>query len=224
MFKINRLDINNTKNYVQEVNKIFNQRILHYWDKENWKKYHITLPLYENYILYFLTHTLYRQNALRYEFCNYEKTLERGVGVCSQAATALADFFNKQGIHTNVIAWPLHVITEVEVEPGVWWTVDPDYGVTIPYSIEDINKQPSLIEPFFRQAGYSNEMIEKVLQTYSYPDKTKFPYNGPGYANCNSIRKKVEDWSYVFIWLIPLLLITPLAFQKIKKLYVSQKK
>ena len=90
--------------------------------------------------------------------------------------------------------------------------------------MSQINNQPNLIKPFFEKAGYSDKTINQLVKVYSHPHKNIFKYNSHGYANCNGIRKKVEDWSYVFVWIIPLLLILPLTVLKIKEKYARRKK
>ncbi len=190
------------KKYVTTVNKALNRSILHNWNTPNDYKYNIILPIYENYILYILTHTFFRKNALRYEFCNYKKTVERGVGFCSQISTALADILNKKGIPTNVISWPQHVITEVQVADNEWWVVDPDYGVIVKNSIDTITKNPSLIIPAYKQAGYSNDemlYLMKIFNEDNVNNRIIYTHTGSGYANCNGVRKIIEDLSYIFI-------------------------
>ncbi len=211
----------NKKAYIYKVNNAINKSILHYWTGKHEKDYNIILPFYENYILYILTHTFYRKSALHYEFCNYKKTIARGVGLCSQSSTALADILNKKGIHANIITWPQHTVTEVEIKPNIWWIADPDYGVIMEHSMKDINTNPSIIESYYLKAGYSKSTVQNLILVFSSNKKKVFWYNGPGYANCNGIRGKVEYWSYIFIWIIPIVLVLPYSLIKIREKYAK---
>ena len=215
----------NTEQYVRNVTYAINKGILHYWSGKNDKKYNVILPFYENYILFILTHTLFRQSALKYEFCNYKKTIARGVGWCSQESTALADLLNKKHIPTNIISWPQHVVTEIQITNNKRWVVDPDYGVIIEHSINDIAKDPSILIPVYKHAGYSNKEIKRLMTIFNSSNinqRTIYKHNGPGYANCNGIRKLIEDLSYIFIWIIPTFLIVPFTWINLKKKYVKK--
>ncbi len=207
-----------TEDYIIKANDVVNKSLLHYWEDDKAKKYNIILPLSENWILYFLTHLFFRESALKYKFCNHKKTIQRGVGVCSQASIALADILNRKKIKTNIISWPEHTVTEVEVKPGEWWIADPDYGIIIRHSISEIEKNPSLIIPYY-SAKYPANICRKLEEIFAKPERKIFTHDGPGYSNCNGIRKTVESWSYIFKWIIPLIMIgafTPSLFKKKK--------
>ena len=208
--------IKNKEQYVRNVNYAINKSVLHYWTGKHEKDYNVILPFYENYLLSTFVQLFY-DNPPRYEFCNYKKTLERGVGWCSQVSLALSDVLNKKNIHTNVIAWPDHVVTEVEVAKDKWWMVDPDYGVIVPYSMKDIDTNPSIIKDFYKKAGYSESTAQNLVSVFSSNKKKVHLYNGPGFTECNAKRKYIEDASYIFIWIIPLILIFPYLFIFIKK-------
>jgi hypothetical protein len=209
--------ITDKKEYVRKVNEAINKGILHYWTGEHEKDYNVILPFYENYILYLLARTPGYKSVPRHEFCDYKKTIERGVGFCSQVSIALADILNKKNIHTNVIAWPQHTITEVEIDKNKWWTVDPDYGVVIEHKIDEIAKNPNLIKEPYKKHGYTENNIQGLMEIYSSPNRITYRYDEKGFGNCNTTRKFKENLYYILIWIIPLILMMPLFLLKIRK-------
>ena len=123
------------KEYVYRINKIINKGTAHYWKNEGIKKYNLRVPIWENYLLHF------NYFNKKYEYSNYKKAIERGVGLCSQQAIIVTGILNDNGINAQIIGLSGHVVLRTEVENNIWYIVDPDYGIIIPYDIFEIEKK-----------------------------------------------------------------------------------
>jgi len=207
-----------TKEYVQNVNKIINQSIAHYWEDEGISKYRLTIPPYENYVLFslrFIFPSIYE----KYEYCSYDKALKRGVGLCSQHAIVITDFLNKKGLETRIVGLDGHVVATVKVDKDEWWILDPDFGVVIPYNLQKIESSPELVKSYYAKVAYKNKPIypETLENIYEARGNIIYPVGVSGYTDCNWKKVIIERSSYILKWLIPILLTTPLVYSMIRK-------
>ncbi|MFQ6121201.1 MAG: hypothetical protein ACE5KE_15095, partial [Methanosarcinales archaeon] len=123
--------------YVFRITKIIHEGIVNYWPDEGIEKYNLRVPIWENYLLYlasFIKPDIYR----KYEYANYNKAIERGVGLCSQQALIVTGILNDHGIDAEIIALNGHFVLRAQVTENTWYVVDPDYGVVIPHDIFEI--------------------------------------------------------------------------------------
>lgn len=196
---------NNPKEFAIKANEVVNNGIAHYWLDEGISKYNLRVPLIENYIL-FASSYLYPSGFKKYEFCDYEKALERGVGLCSQHSIILSQFLSRSDIENKIIGLSGHVVitAQVEQETDTWWVFDPDYGVTIEHNIEAIENDPKLIRIFYSNEGYSQDNIA-MLEGIFGKDGNDISDNVKSYST--SKKYYFEKASYVGIWLIPLILL-----------------
>ena len=196
------------KAYVSLVNEAANQGIAHYWLDEGIDKYNLRVPLTENYLLYAASY-VHPKRFLKYEFADYRKAVERGVGLCSQHAIVAAEILRQKGISTRIIGLTGHVVATARVDDGKneWWILDADYGVVIPHHIEDIEKAPGIVAPYYRARGYDEDVVATLVEIYGKEGNVVHPGEGaPGYTP-----KKYwgETLIYVLVWLIPLALMLP---------------
>ena len=148
-------NIKNKKDYVKKLVFAINKNIAHYWRDEGRIKYNLTIPFYENYLLW-LAQYLRPEIYKKYEFCNYKKAIERKVGLCSQHAIILCGILNEKSIPCKIVGLSGHVVAMAKVNERENWILDADYGVIIPFSIKKIEKNPAIIVPFYeRKLTYS---------------------------------------------------------------------
>ena len=192
------------KAYVTRINQAISNGIAHYWKDAGMKKYNIRIPIYENYILYFAGH-LFPKHFKRYEFSNYKRAIERGVGLCSQHSIILAEVLEKNGVDAKIIGLSCHVVVMAQVnkDNDTWWILDPDFGVTINKNIDEIEKSPEIIQSYYIDKGYNETTVSTVTNCYRningiYEDA----YSYSGWK-----RYYIEKFSYIIIWIIPLLLL-----------------
>jgi glycosyltransferase involved in cell wall biosynthesis len=205
--KVNK-PIVDKKEYVVELNQAVNQGIAHYWRDEGINKYNIRIPLHENYLL-FIAGYLDPEEYRKYEFVDYRKAIERGIGLCSQQAIIMSEILMKKNIPSFITGLSGHVVLRAQVDENrdEWWVLDPDYGIIIPYDIDFIENDPKVIRPFYEQAGYNQKQIDLLENIYAKEGNVVSKEQGArGYQ---FKRFRDEPRFYFFKWVIPIILIVP---------------
>ena len=148
-----------------------------------------------------------------YEFSNYKKNLERGVGLCSTHSTIVKGVLLENGIKAELLdVGGHHVVVRAELNDTVTYMLDPDYGIVVPHDTAAITANPELV-----RASY------KDMAELYYPDAVD-PYTTEILVKIFGDRKhvySVENWfetfSYRAIWIIPILLMLPFGINRFRK-------
>src|SRR4029079_332230 len=115
------------------INKVVNDGFAHYWKDAGIDKYHERVPIWENYLLYaasFIDPKEYN----KYEFSNYKKDLERGVGLCSSHAIVVKGILNDNGIKAELLdVGKRHVVVRAEPGNTPAFILDPEFGIVVPF-------------------------------------------------------------------------------------------
>jgi hypothetical protein len=196
------------KEYIANLNKAVNQGIAHYWRNAGINTYNLRIPLHENYLLFFASY-LNPEDYLKYEFTNYRRAIERGVGLCSQQAIIVSEILLEKNIPSFIIGLSGHVVLRAQVDENrdEWWVLDPDYGVAIPYDIDAIENDPEIIRPFYAQGGYRQKTIAKLVKIYGQKGNSVSREQG---ARGYQIKRYHDEFRfYFFKWLIPCILVIP---------------
>ncbi|HLL15034.1 MAG TPA: hypothetical protein VK388_08220 [Pyrinomonadaceae bacterium] len=193
------------REYVLRLNKAVNEGIAHYWENEGAYEYNLRIPFQENYLL-FLASYIYPQQYAKYEYCDYRKAIRRGVGLCSQQAIIVVGLLEAQGINHRIAHLGGHVVALAEVDEGVWWIVDADYGVVVPHALAEVESDPGIIKPIYKQKGYSDDIVEYLSGLYGREHNRV--YSGIREYRFWKIYE-IERLSYVLIWIIPIMMLTP---------------
>ncbi|MFC1884974.1 hypothetical protein ACFL2O_09400, partial [Thermodesulfobacteriota bacterium] len=108
-----------------ELTDAVNKGIAHYWKDEGIEKYNLRVPFYENYLL-FLAVYINPERFQKYEFTNYKKAMERGVGECSQQAVILYEALKHKDIEAVIVGLHGHVVVMALIDEiaGQWWILD----------------------------------------------------------------------------------------------------
>jgi hypothetical protein len=195
-----------TKDYVRRLTRDVSIGIRHYWQDDAIDEYHLRVPIQENYLLFgasFIRPDLF----MKYEFTDYRKAVERGVGLCSQCVVIVAEVLKEKHIHSHIASLTEHVVVEAQVGDDEWWVLDPDYGVTIPYPLSAVQKDPTLIQKSYMDAGWTLPSIQNLERIYGQYPGTVYP--GDGARAYHAKLWIVEELSYIMIWVIPLVLVLP---------------
>lgn len=152
---------------LRQITAIVNKGIAHYWEDAGIDKYHLRIPFYENYILNFASY-IYPKIFLHYEFMDYRRAVERGVGLCSQQSIILSELLKQRGIDTKIVGLNGHVVVTALADNvnQTWWILDPDYGVVIPDSLSEIEKNTDIVKPYYSLKGYSDKKIDNLVKIY----------------------------------------------------------
>lgn len=189
---------------------LINHTMAHYWKDEGIRKYHMLIPPWENYILR-LKQVI--SGDRKYEFRNYKKAIERGVGICSQPCIALKYLLNDNGIKADL--WDLkgHVVVQATFGDGSCCMLDPDYGKYVPYSMNDIEANPELVRESYRD---QDSVYAAGLISHKHTADIVNLYEKDG-NHIYYMDKSFEDFSYLAKWLLPILLVLPFTISLIKK-------
>ena len=200
------------KDFALRANMLVNHSMAHYWKNEGIKKYYIRVPVWENYILNlsrFINPDFYK----KYEFRNYKKAIERGVGICSQPSRALKGLLNDNGIDAEIYDLAGHVIVPVTFKDGTGYVLDPDYGKFVPYDIAAIEANPELVRESYKD---QNDVYASHITKHKVTDDIVNMYEKEG-NHVYYLKSGFERFSYIAIWIIPLLLMLPYFLSLYKK-------
>lgn len=207
-----RKENESNKDFAVRINKVVNDGFAHYWKKEGIEKYHMRVPIWENYLLYaasFINPARYE----RYEFTDYKKDLERGVGLCSSHSIVVKGVLLDNGIKAELMdVGGHHVVVRAELSDTSAYILDPDFGYYIPYDTAAISADPAL----------AREAYKNMASLY-YPE-AKDPYTTDLMVDIFGKKKYVytvynwfEGFSYYVIWILPVLLMVPFLISFIRR-------
>ena len=204
-----RINETNTdrKETITNLNEAVHQGIAHYWRDEGIDKYNLRVPFYENYLL-FIASYLDPEEYLKYEFYDYRKAIERGLGLCSQQAIIVSEILLEKRIPSFIIGLSGHVVlrAQVDTDRDEWWVLDPDYGVVIPHDIDIVGNNPKIIRPFYAQAGYKLSTINSLGKIYE--KKEGYVVRSEQGARGYRIKRyRAEHIFYFLKWIIPCIFV-----------------
>ncbi|WP_129633111.1 transglutaminase-like domain-containing protein [Candidatus Oscillochloris fontis] len=164
--------------------------------------YNLHIPPTENWLLWGMG--FINPYFQLWEFSDYDKALERSVGLCSQHAIVLNGLLQKQGIPSEIVMLGLyHVVNRVELDDGTWVIADPDTGVILP---DFVDITPEIIRSAY--VGHlaiqteGKDLVDYYIQAYQAPVRitaTPFEYNQENAS--------FERMAYAYKWLVPLILV-----------------
>ena len=191
--------------YATRLTMAVNQTIAHYWETAGIDRFHLRVPVQENYLLFAASYVL-PESFRKYEFYDHQRAIERGVGYCSQQTVILTRILAEQGIDTRIVVYPNHMFALALVDRArdSWWILDPNHGVVIPRSFDDVRRDPATIVPFYLQAGFNAAYVTHNLISV-YGDTSYRIVEGAG--GYHRLRQYYEPASFALIWVIPLFLV-----------------
>ena len=194
------------KDFAIRINKVVNDGFSHYWKEEGISRYNLRVPVWENYLLFAAAY-LQPDSYRKYEFSDYRKNLERGVGLCSSHSIVVKGILNDNGMAASLWDIADNMVVRAAVDEDEAIILDPDFGVVVPFDIAAIEGNPELVRPFY-----------KDMANLYYPD-AKEPYTTDHvveiYGKEGNHTYTVDNWfehfSYYAIWILPLLFTMPYA-------------
>jgi len=198
------------KEFAIRINYLISKSMSHYWRIEGLKKYNLQVPVWENYLLALISSF---QKDKRYEFVNYKKDLERGVGLCSTHSIVVKGILLNNGIDAQLWDIAGHVVVRARVSEKEWYILDPDFGLVVPFDILDIEANPEIVRSAYAEMAslYKPEYndpytTDHVIEIYGKDGNHIYTYNSLW-----------ENLSYIAIWVIPLLLMSPFILHLLKR-------
>ena len=203
--------------YARKMTVAVHQSMVDYWYIEGLEKYNLRVPLHENWLLYLVFSFVPIEHERMYEFCDYRKAIERGVGFCSQQSMILDSILDANGIESNILEFPnKHVVVTSRFETDAgdqWWILDPDMGVVIEADIETIQANPEMIRPYYRAVGHHDETIDYFVDALSIDYKRHRSVDDYFYPG----RCDFEKTSYMVAWGLPSFFILVGIYPVIRK-------
>lgn len=190
------------KEYAERLTQVIADGLAHiHWETYPPDAFHQRVPIWENYVLYFMGVFTSIPEYERYHFSNPEKSMERGIGICGDASILMSQLLSDQGINNQIITMPGHVVVEATVD-GQRKVLDPDFGVTLHSSISDIVQSPGAFASNYVAAGYASREVQ-FLHDAAKRGFTR--WEGPQHF----ITKKYyfEKVAYGIKWVFPLALL-----------------
>ncbi|MBU4193003.1 MAG: hypothetical protein KKD85_11905 [Proteobacteria bacterium] len=182
--------------YAKRMTSLVHLGILHSWDLPKAEAYHVSLPIWENWIIYALKHFI--PSFEQWEFVDADKAIERGVGLCSQQSIILSELLHKNGLDANILVMDGHVM--VALTQGRHMILDPDYGVVIEGTLDDARNNLDLV-----RSKYPSNAVEGIVSIYAKPHVAMVS----GVEQYHPRRFWLEPLLYAMKWLLPLLLMVP---------------
>ncbi len=209
-------EMESDKEFAARVTMLVNNSMAHYWRDEGINKYHMKIPVWDNYIL---SIKQWITGNKKYEFRNYKKVIERGVGICSQPCIGLKYLLNANGIEADL--WDLqgHIIVGTTFEDGTEYTLDPDYGYVIPFGMKALQEDPELIREAYI---HHDKVYAPHLKEHKHTEDIVSMYTQEG-NGIYYMKKPFEDFSYWAKWILPILLILPYFSTISRRLSVRKK-
>ncbi len=153
----------NSKDGVIRLNTLVSNRMLHIDHK------YTSPTFFENYLLW-----AYSRYTRYYEWVNTKRAIRLGGGFCSQQAIVLDNLLKTQGIESTIIGLSGHVVNEVLVDEG-WMILDPDYNVSIGFSLRELEHNHDIAHKAYKQTGLSDGAARRIAQMYtSHQDNWRY--------------------------------------------------
>lgn len=190
------------------LTRAVNLGVAHYWEEAGVARYGMRVPLAENYLLHLAGWALPR-SFRRYEYTDRRRAVARGVGLCSQRAIVLAELLRERDVDARVVDLGGHVVVEARAAEtgGAWWVLDADYAVMIPRGVAALAGDPGVIAEAY--ATVDPRAVAYLQRAYG-PDGN-VPAAGPGARGFHPRQWAVERVAYALKWLLPVMLLAPLA-------------
>jgi hypothetical protein len=189
--------------YAHRMTNVISQSLAHiHWNEEaDTTRYNQLIPVWENYFLYFMGKFSGIPEFEKYHYASYQRSLKRGIGICGDASMIMSQLLDKQGIKNQILSFPGHVVVAANIE-GQEKVFDPDFGVAIPFSPEQIKTAPTQIFQHYKDMGYSSREIQGLMRAYNLGFKR---WDGVKHFITN--KYYFEKVAYGLKWPFPIILI-----------------
>lgn len=190
--------------FARRVTIVVADTVGHAWPVRDAERFGMRIPPTENWILWLRGEVDPAQRL--YSFATPQRTIERGIGICSHVSLALADLLRDESIDARVAGLGGHVVVVAESERG-WLLLDPDVGVVVEGTLDELVAQPSTIHAAyldrFRELGDSGaeETAARFVACYSPEGNEVEPAGGEGAVSAR--HRSIERWTYRLKWAIP---------------------
>lgn len=204
LMAIKKRDNETEKEFLKRLTFVISQSLLHiHWDKEkDTSKFNQHIPIWENYFLYFMGVFTDIPEYKKYHYADYKRSLKRGIGICGDASMVMSGILDENNIENKILAYKGHVVVKAISSDGEEQVYDPDFGVTIGVSPQELKNNKTLVLDEYQSLGYSKEEAMALYRSYSL-----------GHSEWDNVKHFItkkyyfEQFAYALKWPFPLLLI-----------------
>ena len=167
---------------MKNITHIFASAIVHYWPElefDGGQDADLLVSFAENYPTFIsdrirILRERYVENVQSprvhyYEYYEYKPSVRRGVGLCSQAAKAVADYLRtRQGLRAGLLFLDGHVVAYAQrPADGGMVILDADYDVYLPFGLEYAETHQAVVRQHYEDAGISGETSSIIAAYYA---------------------------------------------------------
>lgn len=195
--------LDNHRELAEQANMIINRSLIHVdWERVDPREYRQLIPFWENYFLWAIGQFTNLPQFNRYHYADYRRSLQRGIGICGDASIALSSVMDRFNVPNEIVSFDGHVIVEYEDQDGVRSLMDPDFGVSLGTSLQNLERDTEQVKERYLAAGYSEREVAYLFDAYErqyviFDDTYHFMTQ----------RYLFEKASYFLKWLLPVALI-----------------
>jgi hypothetical protein len=202
-------DSDSAESYARRANQVIFESMIHGDPSTDLGRWRLEIPVWENWSLNALGAV--NPTFKKYRYWDHVKEFERGVGLCGNLSAILVGYLAEQGIAGRIVGLHGHVVVTAEVRPGVWYIFDPDYGVVLPYSVEELQNSPNLVEGAYRSAT-DPRTLGMIVDYYATSENNSVDQSGrdgfysswDGSAEIYRNREQFMEW---LKWVAPSLML-----------------
>jgi hypothetical protein len=203
--------------FSQRITPVIAAGLAHiHWERYAPEKFNQLIPIWENYFLYFMGKFSNIPEFEKYHFADYERSLERGIGICGDASMILSQVLSDNNIENDIVTFPGHVIVSAVFNNKKEQLFDADFGVSLPFSLNEIKQSPSLVNDYYLDAGYFDYDIKAFNRIYNNNYQR---WNGVKHFITN--KYYFEKVSYFLKWPMPIFLLLISIFYFIKHFRIA---
>ncbi|MBU2875242.1 hypothetical protein [Marinobacter salexigens] len=196
-------ELRSIRDIAKKANRVVNESLVHIdWMEVDPKEYRQLVPIWENYFLWAIGTFSGLPQFERYHYANYKRNIRRGIGICGDASTVLSSILDNHKIENRIVSFKGHVVVEFEDDKGNWLLVDPDFGVEMHGSLEQLTQNPEDFRRYYIEAGYPSTEVDYLFEAYN----TKYVIFDDTFHFMTK-RYVFEEVSYIFKWLLPVVLL-----------------
>ncbi|WP_166268462.1 hypothetical protein [Marinobacter caseinilyticus] len=195
--------IDSKKELAESATQVINRSLVHIdWERVNASDYRQLVPFWENYFLWAVGQFSGLSQFQRYHFADYRRSIRRGVGICGDASIALSSVMDRYNVPNRIVSFDGHVIVEYERDNGARFLVDPDFGVSLGTSLQNLKANTGQVKARYLASGYTEREVDYLFEAYN----SSFTLFEDTY-HFMTLRYLFEYVSYVMKWLLPLVLV-----------------
>ena len=157
---LNRRPGESEHDYFRRLAVSVSAAIMHWWPENDPTASRYTrVTFLSDYPLWIMSKFARWGNLQDYEYMSPRPALQRGFGFCSQTSKVVFSVLVDNGFRPVLMNNEEHTVIEVN---GTM--IDFDYGVFIPFSLDDLQEKPHLVGFYYRNFPRQQRILDRVFR------------------------------------------------------------